>query len=87
MRSSKASCWTAVLLICSLKASCHAVELEAVQCMEGGLDKYGSSSPSVIDGVAVWVVERKYSAPRTLPCEREAVGAALSAPPGKRSGC
>ena len=64
----------------------HAVQLQAVQCIERGLDEHGSSSPSVVDGVAVWVVERKYSAPRTLPCEREAVGAAVSAP-GKRSGC
>ena len=38
----------------------HAVELEPVQCIEGRLDEHGSVSPVV--------VERKYSAPRTLPC-------------------
>src|SRR6185312_5823940 len=47
----------------------HAVELQAVQCIESGLDEHGSSSPSVVDGVAVWVVvARKYSAPRRLAC-------------------
>src|SRR6202007_2998323 len=64
----------------------HTVQLQSVQCIEGGLDEHGSSSPSVVDGVAVWVVERKYSAPRTLLCEREAVGAAVLGA-GKRSGC
>jgi hypothetical protein len=47
----------------------HAVQLQAIQCIKSGLDKHVSSSPSVVDGVAVWVVERKYSAPRTLLCE------------------
>src|SRR6266508_1636828 len=35
----------------------HAIELEPVQCIEGGLDEHGAESPEV---------ERKWSAPRTL---------------------
>ena len=62
------------------------MDLEAIQCIERGLDEYGSSSPSVVDGSAVSVVQRKYSAPRTLPWEREPVGAAVSAPGNRVNG-
>ena len=59
------------------QAERHAVQLQTIQCVKGGLDEHDSSSPSVVDGVAVGLVERKYSAPRTLVCESEAVGAAV----------
>src|SRR3972149_3637454 len=58
----------------------HAVELQLVQCIEGGLDKHGSGSP-----VSVVVVKRKYSGPRRLAWTLfvGATGAAV----GNSSGC